>query len=117
MRLRDVADQTRAQFYLGGSPRSAILRASITITCLILFFKYLPDDQNPLWPLLAFAAIVELVRTEHRVDALNRLFQIHLEHFVGSSGTELGEQVGTESSLESLRESLMIEEDETRVGR
>ena len=91
IKLRDIVEQTRTQFYLGMSIRSAILRVTIGVAALFLLFEYYPYD-NPLLALLAVVAAVEILRIDGRVDALNRLFLINAERQSELSGNKQGEQ-------------------------
>lgn len=77
--LREIADQTPTQFYLGMSIRSAIFRVMIVFATLFLFMNYYESDQNPFWLIIVVAAAFEIMRLNGRVNALSRLFQLHTQ--------------------------------------
>ena len=86
--LRDVASQTPAQFYLGSSIRSTIVRVMIGFAALFLFLQYADSVWNRLWILFVVFAVVEIARINRRINALDKLLRLHVGRQSGLAGNK-----------------------------
>ncbi len=78
-RLREIAEQSSLDFFIGGSLFATIARIGALVVLGVLYFRSDAFLSFGVWPILALGGFVEALRANRRLDALLQLHALEAE--------------------------------------
>ena len=78
-RLREIAEESSVDFFIGGSILANIVRIGTLLALGVLYFRSASFSSFGVWPIFALGGFVEALRSNRRLDALLELQTLEAE--------------------------------------